>query len=210
MNETNETTETPEFDVKYYNKRARGIVDRLSPQNLSRSIVMLATKGGILEYIINDKQEVSDLKIVKVLHNGMTKHYGEKKVEVTLIANPDVIKELAIQVPDSEFTTGLTKAKPVADMSKIVKEHIIDLHSNQNLDAEIIASTSFVATYYNLEEVKSIIEDYKISMIEEDVNRPALQPEVPSTLDEAPLEIDSDGIVSPLPLENTNTVELPF
>lgn len=200
---TEEMKATPTFNVKYYNKRANGIVKRLDITLKNKAIVMLATKGELFEYFVNDSCNVSDLKIIKAIHNGISKQYGEKKITVSLPAQPALIATLGTEVPEDEFTNGSPKVRATVDMKKIVKDHVLELHSKQQLSAEVIASTAFVSAHYTVDEVAELIENYKLEQMKVDI---PVEPAViePTTTTEAtlngtPVVVDSNGIRADLP-----------
>jgi len=153
-----------EFDVKYYNKRAKGIVSRLDKQLLAQAIVMLSTKGGIFEYFLNGQQEVSDLRIIKAIYQGATKTYGTDKKEVHLIANPTIIEDLAKQVPEEEFTSSsLTKVH--IDTKAIAKKQVVEL-LQVGIQPTIISNMAFIKSELTEAEVEAIANEYNNGTVE--------------------------------------------
>jgi len=199
---TEEMKATPTFNMKYYNKRANGIVKRLDVTLKNKAIVMLATRGEVFEYFINGICNVSDLRIIKILYNGTKKTYGTNQT-VRIPAQPALIATLGTEVPEDEFTNGSPKVRATVDMKKIVKDHVLELHSKQQLSAEVIASTTFVSAHYTVDEVAELIEDYKLEQmkvatpVEPAVIEPTTTTE--ATLNGAPVVVDSNGIRADLP-----------
>ena len=125
------TTEAPANNRKglplELSRKTDGIVKRLKTSEVIKALLFRAKKDFAMEYLMNgtlNPEAPSTHQIVKALYCGFEYSYGpaDARQVMVLPANPDMINEIATQVPESETNLPTVKASPKV----AVKSALID------------------------------------------------------------------------------------
>ena len=131
-------------------RKADGIVKRLKPSEVVKSLLFRAKKDFAMEYLLTgnlNPDAPSTHQIVSALYNGFEYQYGmaNKRQTMTLPANPEMITEIANEVPESEANLPTAKVSISQVKENVKKEAMLNtaktmLKFNVPMEA-IIAST---------------------------------------------------------------------
>jgi len=98
-------------------RKSDGILKRLKKSDVVLALLFRAKKDFAMEYLLNNtinEEAPSSLQIVSTLYNGHDYQYGpaDARQTMTLPANPDMINEIATQVPEEEVNMPTVKSSP--------------------------------------------------------------------------------------------------
>jgi len=139
-------------------RKAEGIVKRLKPSEIVKALLFRAKKDFAMHYLMTnelDPDGPSAKKIVASLFHGAEYEYGpaNKRQTMYLPANPDMINEIAEQVPEEECVMPVAK-KPTS-VKEVRREAMLNTAKTMlkfNVPMEAITASTGLTT----EEIEAL------------------------------------------------------